>query len=576
MPFKLFRRATFALLLASLLVYSCQREVFEIVEPATGPIIPAPTQQLISTTIQGQVFDENGAMLPGAIVKINGQVKQSDEFGLFRFENTSINKNGGVISVSKAGYFSGYRSMIYKESATNLVTIQLLKRDLAGTIDAAAGGDAKLGKIAVTLAANSIVKASDNSAYSGQVKVYTAYLDPENRNITRQMPGNLLGIDTRNNLAGLETYGMLAVELESPAGETLQLKSSAPATITIPASAKAPPTIPLWYYDATNGFWKEEGTATKTGSNYVGTVSHFSFWNCDAPFPLVEFEASFADQAGAPLQNYQVGISATGKTNFLSGSGYTDSTGFVKGLIPYDEALTLTVYGECGAMFTKNIGPYTAKTTLEKQTVTLPGRTTLTGVLEDCNKTPVSNGYASLITNGKLYRSATDATGKFSIMFSNCSNATSGVLAGYDFGSLQEGQSATISFTSNTVDAGTITACGTIMNEFFTFNIDKQGETTLIPALDSFYVNVQDTLTTIQAFKKDHSKGLSIWFAGEKNTVGAMRLMWVSSERQYYSAPDNTMVNITGFGNFIEGNFNGNVSDSGRAVPVSFSFKVKQ
>jgi hypothetical protein len=49
----------------------------------------------------------------------------------------------------------------------------------------------------------------------------------------------------------------------------------------------------------------KEGSATKTGSNYVGKVSHFSFWNCDAPFPVVEFEASFVDQAGAPLQNYQ-------------------------------------------------------------------------------------------------------------------------------------------------------------------------------------------------------------------------------------------------------------------------------
>jgi hypothetical protein len=34
------------------------------------------------------------------------------------------------------GYFNGYRSMIYQESISNLVTIQLLKRDLAGTIEA--------------------------------------------------------------------------------------------------------------------------------------------------------------------------------------------------------------------------------------------------------------------------------------------------------------------------------------------------------------------------------------------------------------------------------------------------------
>jgi hypothetical protein len=42
----------------------------------------------------------------------------------------------------------------------------------------------------------------------------------------------------------------------------------------------------------------------------------------------------------------------------------------VKGLIPSNEALRLTVYGECGTLFTKNIGPFTAKATLGKTTVT--------------------------------------------------------------------------------------------------------------------------------------------------------------------------------------------------------------
>jgi hypothetical protein len=35
----------------------------------------------------------------------------------------------------------------------------------------------------------------------------------------------------------------------------------------------------LWSFDEAKGLWKEEGQAIKTGSNYVGDVSHFSFWN---------------------------------------------------------------------------------------------------------------------------------------------------------------------------------------------------------------------------------------------------------------------------------------------------------
>jgi hypothetical protein len=53
--------------------------------------------------------------------------------------------------------------------------------------------------------------------------VYAAYLDPENKNIIRQMPGDLLGINAANNMVGLERWGMMAVELESPTGEKLKL-----------------------------------------------------------------------------------------------------------------------------------------------------------------------------------------------------------------------------------------------------------------------------------------------------------------------------------------------------------------
>jgi len=66
-----------------------------------------------------------------------------------------------------------------------------------------------------------------------------------------------------------------------------KIASDKKATITMPLSgllSAAPPTsIPLWYFNESNGLWKQDGTATKTGNTYVGEVSHFSWWNCDLP-----------------------------------------------------------------------------------------------------------------------------------------------------------------------------------------------------------------------------------------------------------------------------------------------------
>ena len=41
--------------------------------------------------------------------------------------------------------------------------------------------------------------------------------------------------------------------------------------------------MPLWYFDEQKGMWVEEGVATKQGNQYVGTVNHFTDWNCDIP-----------------------------------------------------------------------------------------------------------------------------------------------------------------------------------------------------------------------------------------------------------------------------------------------------
>jgi ABC-type sulfate transport system permease subunit len=101
------------------------------------------------------------------------------------------------------------------------------------------------------------------------------------------MPGNLTGITINNEQKILQTYGMIAVEMEGSSGEALNIAGSKQATISFPIPsamlANAPATIPLWHFDETIGVWKEEGTATKQGNAYVGVVTHFSFWNCDVP-----------------------------------------------------------------------------------------------------------------------------------------------------------------------------------------------------------------------------------------------------------------------------------------------------
>ena len=212
--------------------------------------------------------------------------------------------------------------------------------------------------------------ASLNSDYSGDVKVYASYINPKSSDIGKTVPGSFVANDKNGKRVILSSYGMLAVELSSATGEKLQIKTGNTATLTIPIPAasvsSAPSTIPLWYIDEATGIWQEEGSATKQGNSYVGTVKHFSFWNCDYPNDAVDLSLTLQTPDGLPLVNEDVRIMSTNGTDTstyaTARDGWTDSLGQVSGLVPANTTLTLEVLGPCyGVVYSQTISPLTSK-----------------------------------------------------------------------------------------------------------------------------------------------------------------------------------------------------------------------
>ena len=110
-------------------------------------------------------------------------------------------------------------------------------------------------------------------------------------------------------LSAMETYGMLSVNLFSPAGEQLNINPDFPATLTFPvdvSTPNAPTEIPLWYFDEAVGYWKEQGIATKVGNQYIAEVTHFTWWNCDLPLDYVT--VCFTVNGSITLSNHKIEI----------------------------------------------------------------------------------------------------------------------------------------------------------------------------------------------------------------------------------------------------------------------------
>ncbi|MBI1780320.1 MAG: hypothetical protein HYR66_02980, partial [Sphingobacteriales bacterium] len=217
------------------------------------------------------------------------------------------------------------------------------------------------------------ITASNGNAYSGNVSVSVHYLNPTDQAFSTSAPGNLKSAGNTNQSGALQSFGVIAVEMNDASGNKLQLASGNTAAITIPISSalqnKAPSSIPLWYFDNTNGAWKREGTATKQGNNYVGTVKHFTFWNAGDLAGSVNLTATFIDSINrTPFANRKVTITRSDST---SKSDFTNSSGTISGLVPVNEVLKMQVLDTCGVIvYSKNIGPFGADTILPNINVT--------------------------------------------------------------------------------------------------------------------------------------------------------------------------------------------------------------
>lgn len=421
----------------------------------------------------GQILDESNNPVSNVAITIGNKTATTDINGMFIINNATVRDKFAFVTAKKAGYLDGSRSLV-PTNGINIVKITLLSGTIVGTVNSGTSGSVSLSNGSkVTFDGN--FKTENGQAYSGVVSVIMKHLDPTDATTFDKMPGMLLAQNASGEERVLESYGMMNIELRGAASQKLQLSTTAQIEIPIATSqlSASPTTIPLWHFDETLGYWKEEGAATKQGTKYVGTVSHFSWWNCDAQFPTVRLSVTVVNSNGTPLANVRVGIRRA--TNSYTVNGTTNTQGQVSGLVPANESLTMVVFDSCGNIVsTTNIGPFAVATTLPN--LVIPNSTIqstlVQGNLLKCDGTNATNGYV-LMRYGNQNQIATVTNGAFSFTMLVCSTTnTAFSLQGFDYDNLQTTNSINFTFTSPVTNVGNITACNTI-SEFISYRIDS-------------------------------------------------------------------------------------------------------
>jgi len=521
-----------------------------------------PAEQTVTASLKGRVVDENGVPIAGAAVTSGGVSATTDINGIFSFANISLSSRFGFVKAVKQGYFTGSRSVITNAGASNYVTIELTPRTETGNFAASSGGSITIqGGATASFAASSFVTASTGQAYTGMVHIFSTYLDPTDPNLFKYMPGDLRGIGSDGNETALQSFGMLGVEMEDDNGNKLQLAAGQNATLTwnIPASlqAAAPASIAMWYFNDTTGRWIQQGTAVKQGDIYSGQVSHFTFWNCDAPMGTVNFKVHLIDQFGNPMAYRYIQFTVPG---YGSRGGYTDSSGFAQGPIPKGEHLVMEVMSDCGGMIGgANVGPAVADVDLGIITVNIVhGELTLTGTVADCNNNPVDSGYVNVLVDGLDYR-ALVTNGSFTLPINRCyiSDAPVQVLA-IDLTTAQASAVATLAADTGIVNAGNFSACSVVppANQFINFTLGGTAYALAAPA-DNITENTQYGYTRITGSNPTtNMQMIAGGISGAGTYSGGIDSAYLSIGNTYYYGPMTYNINSYGpIGSFTQGSF---------------------
>lgn len=465
-----------SLLLIALLAIGCKKD--QLIEEPPVTIYPTEATLDLGSTMNAKFFgvikDEAGNPVSGVAITAGNKTATSDNNGVFMISDASVSEKLAYVTAEKSGYFLGSRSLTPSSTATNNVRITLLTKDVVGTVNSGEETTVSLPGGAKIDFKGSYVDLNGD-VYTGSVNVAFKHLPALADATADQMPGMLYAQNKDGEAGVLETYGMIAVELFSSTGEKLQISEGSSATIHMPVdpsqAANAPATIPLWHFDEVAGYWIEGGEATLINGEYVGDVTHFSFWNCDVFFEDAQVYGSVEDQDGNPLPNVLVSVI----TPNASTSGYTNSDGTFMTYVPANQTITFEVQNECGNVLRSlNGGPYIeGSATYETLSVTLSASNSvqITGLFYDCNNNPVTDGYVVLNVGSVEYiQIITNGIINTSILF--CNVPTTLTVNGYDYASVQETGSNTVSVDSPVTDLGSLIAC-TSVSEYITYTIDS-------------------------------------------------------------------------------------------------------
>ena len=270
-------------------------------------------------SINGKITDYNTASgLNDVTISVNSIEVKSNAKGEYNLTNIYSDERV-VVKIEKDGYaVTSKIAEVIENETTNNFNVSLLPIGITQEFDQSTDTNIQVpsSTAQVSISSNSLVLAN-GSLPEGSVTAHLTPIDPSlDINL---MPGDMF-TGSSSALAPIESYGAIIANFADAQNNKLNLANGATSTIRIPISSKGatiPDSIPLYYFDEEKGIWVEEGTATRNGDYYEGTVTHFSTWNADYLFDNITVTGCVEDTDGNKISRARIqldGVDYNGQT----------------------------------------------------------------------------------------------------------------------------------------------------------------------------------------------------------------------------------------------------------------------
>ena len=398
------KKFSIILLILTVLLSSCRNDIDDF----TSELIKDPPEVFIENTIRGKVVDEAGEPVSNILVTINNETTNSAFDGTFKFTQTRVKKSGDIVKASSPLHFEGVSQSNFAADGNSYVEIRLMEKGIPEIIDPTKEQTvSQANGLEINIPANSIVTPSGQN-YNGAVNVFARWIDPTDENMGNIMPGALNAINEDGEERVLASYGMLALDLETESGGSLDIKEGALINIEMPIPPEllesAPEDMPLWEYDLEEGKWLEKGICIKEGNYYTSAISQTGYWNCDIPLEAICLSAQILN-ADTTVASFLKVVVEDLTDNFIY-CGYTNSEGAFCGSVPRAALLKISIKDHCdNVLHEEEIGPFSTDTELED--VYLEGNLSdffinVIGSISHCISTDVPQGHLGVRYPGTL------------------------------------------------------------------------------------------------------------------------------------------------------------------------------